>query len=803
MTAPDRRLEELAGAILDGTPVDWPAIESDAAADERAVLEQLRVLATLRTVTRTHEQEIAEPPSWGHLVVFERIGRGASGEVYRARDPRLDREVALKLLPLADAESDASGAIIEEGRLLARVRHPNVVTLYGADRVGNRIGLWMELVKGRTLEQMLRDGHAFTAAEVVRIARDLCEAVAAVHAAGLLHRDVKAENVMIADDGRVVLMDFGTGRDVIRAGDATAAGTPLYLAPEVLSGGGASAASDVYSLGVLLYRLLTRSYPVQATNLAELRRRHAAGERTDLRSARPDLPARLTSVIDRAIDPQPGKRYASIDALAAGLQATPPRTWLTRTAYAAGLLLLVPLIWLGSQLQDGRAPTPVPAGRQAIAVLPFKNLSGEPGSDFFVDGLTDEIIRNLSVIDGLDVRSQTSSFVFKGTQRNLGEVAEQLNVGLVVEGSVLREGNRLRINAQLVSVTDDVPLWSERFERGVEDVFAIQDEISRAIVDRLRLTLGRGQRRYTTNLEAYEIYLRARALVDRRPLGADSARAAELFRQVIAKDETFAPAYAGLVHAYAFLGSNPYNSGVSHEAARAIMRPAAERALELDPLLAEAHAAMAWVYAYELRWQDARAAFRRALDLNPTLTANYASYSHSTLRPLGDLAEAALTLERALTYDPLSPDLRREAAQIHLQAGRFDEAVDSFERVRAIDPDFPLRPHYGRALLHAGRTADAVEILRQGDGAFLAYGLVAAGRRAEAEALVARATGYPFRLALIHAALGDKDRTFAALEQMAATEPWRLASLIVSPELAYLRDDPRLAALRQRINLPR
>ena len=512
---------------------------------------------------------------WSHLRLVERIGRGAFGEVYRAWDTRLDREVALKLLPADRSPGNrAASSIIHEGRLLAKVRHPNVVIIYGAEQIGDQIGLWMEFVRGHTLEQILDQRKVVSAAEAVDIGLELCRAVSAVHGAGLLHRDIKAHNVMRAEDGRIVLMDFGTGRELDDDASSDLAGTPLYLAPEVLQGQKATVRSDIYSLGVLLYHLVTGSYPVQARTVREIRRAQELGERTAIQTARSDVPSKLARVIERAIDRRPERRYESADALAADLAALQPRPRLVRLAYAAGMaaasILVVVMGWevAGRQVGSSRTPSallasfaglsPVgavnvsPAERPIIAVLPLQNLSAEPDSDYFVDGLTDEIIRNLAVIKGLEVRSRTSSFAFKDKPRNLRDIGQQLGVNLVVEGSIMRSGSKLRINAQLIQIAGDVPLWAERFDRELKDVFAIQDEISRAIVNKLRLTLGRGQRRYETNLEAYELYLTARAVVARRGT-SNAQKAAELFEQVIKTDPAFAPAYAGLVDAYAFM----------------------------------------------------------------------------------------------------------------------------------------------------------------------------------------------------------------------------------------------------------
>jgi TolB-like protein len=644
--------------------------------------------------------------------------------------------------------------------------------------------------------------------------------VSAVHAAGLLHRDIKTHNVMQAQDGRIVLMDFGTGRELEDDLSSDLAGTPLYLAPEVLAGQQATVRSDIYSLGVVLYRLATGSYPVHARTVRGVRRAHERGERTAVQTARRDVPPKLARVIERAIDPRPERRYESADALAADLAALKPRPGIVRLTYAAGaaaaFILVLGAGWevVGRQTGSFRTPSAVfagfaglspvsvvdvsPAERPVIAVLPWKNLSAEPDSDYFVDGLTDEIIRNLAVIEGLEVRSSTSSFAFKDKPRNLRNIGEQLGANLVVEGSVLRAGSRLRINAQLVQVAGDIPLWAERFDREMKDVFAIQDEISRAIVNELRLTLGKGQRRYDTNLEAYELYLKARALVDRR--GVVNARtAAKLFGQVIARDSAFAPAHAGLANAYALM-STPFG-GIPFETAYPIMRPAAVKALQLDPLLAEAHAAMGWVYAYERDWANAEKAFQRAIELNPSLTYIYTSYSISTLEPQGKHQDALRLLQTASRHDPLSLDVQREIGRLQFSAGRYQEAIETFRRVYAIDPDFPFVSEYlARALMMAGRPSE-VSSLKNTGPMVMALVYVRTGQRAAAEKLVA-VMGNPYTEAIVYAVMVDKERTFGALERVANSAPQRLGRLLMSPEMRVLRGDPRVVALRKKFGLP-
>ena len=335
MTGIDARIAELAGAILDGDPIDWPLVESGADDSDRSLIDQLKLLARVADLHR--RPRVPEPgDDWGHLRVLERIGSGAQGVVYRAFDTRLDREVALKLLPAeVDDAAGRTSAILDEGRLLARVHHPNVVTLYGAEQIADHVGLWMELIEGKTLGELLDGGKAFTPSEVRHIGVELCHAMTAVHGAGLLHRDIKAHNVMLADAGRVVLMDFGTGRELDDPSAGPVAGTPLYLAPEIFSGVSDSVRSDIYSAGVLLYRLLTGTYPVAGRALHDLRLAHQRGQRTALKLARPDLPRRLCQVVERALDGDPGRRYESAQAMATDLASLGPGAWVLSAPLAA------------------------------------------------------------------------------------------------------------------------------------------------------------------------------------------------------------------------------------------------------------------------------------------------------------------------------------------------------------------------------------------------------------------------------------------------------------------------------------
>jgi TolB-like protein len=813
----DYSLLDIAAALADGTAVDWEvAAESLTSADDRRLLAELRFISSIVHSTPRETRRTCSPgDTWGPLEIIEHVGRGTFGDVYRAWDRRLDRAVALKILRCKARDGPSQDSIaIQEGRLLARLRHPNIVTIYGAERVADQVGVWMEFVYGQTLEDELRERGPFDIDRVIKIGVELSGALSTVHRAGLIHRDVKTQNVLCDRDGRLVLTDFGAGGELdeeTTGASRERAGTPVCVAPEVLAGQPATTRADVYSLGVVLYHLVAGSYPVFGRSLEDVREAHALGARTSLAVARPGLDPRFVRVVERALDPDPGNRHESADALGAELaslaaeigdsSAKTPRNGRRRIfLFAAGLIAAAVV---GPMLLGWTPATPT------IAVLPFKSLSTDPNDVYFADGLTDEIIRNLSVIDGLEVRSWTSSFAFKDKPRNLREVAGQLGVNHVVEGSVLPAEGRLRINAQLVRVADDTPVWSERFDRELKDVFAIQDEISRAIVNELRLTLGRGRRRYNTNLPAYDAYLKARALV--RNHGPAEARvAAEWFGQVIARDPGFAPAYAGLADAWAAMSLNRVDGAVPPDEAFAVMKPAAQRALQLDPLLAEAHAAMGVVLSRDRKWADAEAAFRRAIELNGNLSPIHLNFVRSALWPQGKVEESVRQLRAALRRDPLSVDLQAMLAYVLISAKAYQESIGIGRRIvpSAADANDGLnhpRQQLARALFLNGERIEAIrryEQLGSGTDNFRGYAYAVVGRRADAEAAAARRADFPGALVLIHAGLGNNRQAFDALQRMVEEKDPRVGAYLTYPELSALHSDPRMGALRRKLGLP-
>jgi serine/threonine-protein kinase len=795
VTASDRDpLSSVAVAILDGTGVDWASAEATAGRDQAGLLPHLRIISTVADLHRRVPAAATGPTRWGHLELLERIGAGSYGEVYRAWDSRLDREVALKLLAEGTASAGARlTSIVDEGRLLARVRHPNVVTIYGAERLDGRVGLWMEFIRGRTLEELVAEGRAFTPQEVAEIGLELARAIAAVHAAGLLHRDIKAQNVMRADDGRVVLMDFGTGLEQIDSDTAAPAGTPRYLAPELFEGGTPTQASDLYSLGVLLFRLATGAYPVPAEGLAELGRAHAHGTRLRTREAGRDVPRGLARVIDRLLDQAPGQRGASAAAVASALdglargRTMPP--WTTAALVLAGLGLAGLLAW------TAQARTTV------IAVAPFSVSGFEADGTLIGDGLAQGTIRHLAGVNRLQIRSPVRSTALADRAGGLRAFGQAVRASYIVDASVARSDRTLHVAVRLVEVSSDRRVWTDEWDGDLGNTFAVFDRITQGVARALRLTVARTPLPYQLDQAAGRLYLTARGLLDERDIQG-ARRAAALLEEVLRAHPDYPPALAAKANAYGQV-SMTYD-GMPIADALPILRESALRAIQLDPSLSEAHAVMGLLHTRDFNWAAADEAYRRALALDGTSTHTATSYILWVLTPFERYDDAEDILAAARANDPTSLSIQRELGSLRLYTGRHEDAVALFRAVKEVNPSLPF-VRLPSALIWAGQLQEAVSRLEAaGPGAhgYLAHAYARAGRRADAEALIEPTREYPMRHALVHAALGHTDAAFDAIDRMMDTEHHRVPRLIVYPEMASLRDHPRYADLRRRLNLP-
>jgi serine/threonine protein kinase/tetratricopeptide (TPR) repeat protein len=844
----DQFLSDLAEAIADGRPIFWADLPGRPGTSQYADrLEQLQVLEAVSTLHRSQEAVVGEtagpaapgpppPGTWGGFELIEQIGRGSFGTVYRARDVRLDRDVALKLLTRSSGGNPAGNSVVAEGRLMARLRHLNVITVYGADVVDGVVGISMELLAGRTLEQELVDRGPISAREAALIGVDLCRALAAVHRAGLVHRDVKPHNVMREAGGRIVLMDFGAGRDADRARrEISTAGTPLYMAPEVLEGAAATPSSDLYSLGVLLFKLVTRELPVTADTLDELRRAHASGRRRRLRDVRPDLPSSFIRAVEGATATDPAARTQTAADLEHALEAVlndspsvpvPGPVPTRRRARVLGLLAVTAAlaltlgIWNWGVIRDRIWPPPPVSPPspviRSLAVLPFQNLSGQQSQEYVADGVSQLLGHKLALLRSLRVISATSAMTYKGTKRSIPEIARELNIDGIVEGTVSRSGDRMRITVRLVRANDE-HVWGHDYERPAVDLFNVQGEIARMIAEAVELSLTAEQRKElatpSVRTQAQDAFLRGMQRMN--DLRAESLQLALAdLLEATRLDPGSARAWATLSQCYLLLGTRgTLSKADSYEKALS----AATHALQLDDTVSEAHTQLAEVKFYhEWNWEWAQREYERALELNPSNSHAMARYS-LFLSALERHDEALEKATAAARLDPYAATVRYAPAMALLYADRYDEAIDAFLNLEKIPPySLSAADRYalGRAYLATGdrrRAAEQIGIaLQQGERlpAWLAElarvhaydGNTSESRRILKE-LSARRDASPVHLAFVYAALGQNNRAFEELNRAADERSPSLLWANVDPRLDDLRTDSRFRELVARIGL--
>jgi len=647
----------------------------------------------------------------GHFQILEKIGAGGMGVVYRAHDERLDRDVALKVLPEGTlADETARKRFRKEALALAKLSHPNIGAIYDFDTQTGVDFLAMEYIPGVTLSDRLASGP-LSQKEIAHLGTQLADGLGAAHQQGVVHRDLKPGNLRITPDGRVKILDFGLakllrptgGDDLTRSISETqaTAGTLPYMAPEQLRGEPADPRTDIYALGVVLYELATGRRPFEqrlATALAGDIQHKPPPPPGRLN---PDLAPRLEEIILKCLEKEQENRYQSAKELEVDLRRLgTPRTTAAgtsraaraariRAAWTAGLaaaLFAAVLAGLdvGGLRQRLLGHTPPPQ-IGSLAVLPLENLSHEPEQDYFAEGMTEELITNLAKIRGLRVISRTSVMQYRGTMKPVREIGRELNVDAVVEGSVLRSGDRVRITAQLIRAATDTHVWAESYERELRDVLALQNEVARAIANRIGVELTPQERvrlasARPLNFEAYQLYLRGRYFWNKRD-PASIKKAVGYFQQAVDKDPDYALGYAGLADAYSFLPDVPrQEQGAKGKALYA-------KALELDNNLAEAHAGLGLLAAYALEWENSEREFKRAIELNPNYASAHQWYA-SLLDAEGRMEEAKAEIQRAVESDPLSSIINTRMAYHLALEGHLDEAIAQFHRVLEINPNF-------------------------------------------------------------------------------------------------------------------
>ena len=733
-----------------------------------------------------------------HYRVLASLGAGAMGEVYLAEDTRLGRQVALKFLPAALMRDDpAKTRFIREARAASRLDHPHICAVYDIDDAGDgRLLIAMAYCEGETLKTRMARGP-LPITDAVDLACQLADGLAEAHAHDIVHRDIKPANVMLTRTGRAKIVDFGVAQ-LPEAERLTttglAVGTPAYMAPEQARGEAADARTDLWALGVVLYEMLTGQLPFPGDSLHAVLYAVVNRVPEPIDRLRPDLPADLVRIVNRALAKDPIGRYQQAEQMLADLRSCRER------------------------LSSGTLQAAVRTGRPAsIAVLPFANLSPEKEQEYFCDGMTEELISALGALEGIRVAAHTSTFQLKGQGLSIRQIGEQLGVETVVEGSVRKAGDRLRITAQLINVSDGYHLWSERFDRRLDDVFAVQDEIAGAIVEKLkgRLTAEPGPtvvRRRPTTAEVYELYLKGRYYFARRYQGLLQP-AVDCFRRATELDPDFAPAHAGLADALSLLGWFGFRPQ------RDVLGPArqaAERAVMLDEALPEAHHALAMVHVWlDWDWAVIEREFRRTLELNPNLPLTRAYYALA-LATTDRIDEVRREVELGLALDPLSPfQLYLSSVCCH-SIRETDRALAYAEKALELEPESVLGLHaLGRALSGLGRHQDAIDMLTRSVTLarrtpyflmFLGEGLVRAGRHAEAALVIQELTERGARepaavgfAGYVQLALGDFDAGLVSFERSMSDGVRPTPISFIGSAYDPFRRDPRFAALLRSI----
>jgi eukaryotic-like serine/threonine-protein kinase len=783
----------------------------------------------------------------GHYRILEKVGAGGMGVVYRARDEQLERDVALKVLPSGTLSSEASRRHFrKEALALAKLNHPNIETVYEFATQDGMDFLVMEFVPGKTLADKLQNG-ALPEKEVVALGMQIAAALGEAHELGIVHRDLKPRNIAITAKGQAKVLDFGLAK-LLRPGTVASTdtitdtqaivGTLPYMSPEQLQGEEVDARSDIFTIGAVLYEMATNCRAFGERIPSRLIDTILHETPVTPRALNRRISSGLESIILKCLDKDPEQRYQSAKELLVDLRrlaepassrTAPPasipkgRTRFTWSAgyFVTGILTLVAVVLVSNaggwraRLVSWTAPPKI----GSLAVLPLENLSHDPEQEYFTDGMTEALITDIAKIGTLRVISRTSVMRYKGTKKPLSQIARELNVDVIVEGSVQRSGDRVRIDAQLIDAKKDRNLWTESYQSDLGDVLTLQGNVARAVAGEVRAKLTPQEsaslsKSQTVNPRAYESYLQGRYFWNKRT-PADLNASIKSFDGAIAIDPTYARAYAGLADSYATMGNNRL---LPPDEAFPKAEAAAEKALSLDEDLAEAHASLAFAHwNYDFDWDVVDREYKRAIELNPGYATAYHWYS-GYLSGMGRYSEAIAAVKKARELDPLSPRINANVGFILYFARQYDAAIEELQKALQMDTSSGAPYLYlGMAYLQEGKSQEAIAALEKNskisdspaaDALDLAYGYAVAGRREDSLGLLHQVMAQPHKsympalwVARVYTALGEKEDALKWLRKAYDERSPQLSFLNVDPRWDPLRSDPRFQDLLRRMKL--
>ena len=732
-----------------------------------------------------------------HYKILEKLGGGGMGVVFKAEDTKLKRTVALKFLPpVFSFDQEAKKRFINEAQTASSLQHNNICNIHDIDETKDgQIFICMDCYEGETLKKKIERGQ-IKADEAVDIIVQVATGLQKAHEKGIIHRDIKPANIFITNDGVVKILDFGlaklSGQTMMTKMGETV-GTIAYMSPEQTRGELVDNRTDIWSLGVVLYEMITRNLPFNGDYDSAMIYSILNEELQQLSVFKTDIPERLAYVIHKALQKDRAHRYQAVGELIHDLKNIESCT-----------------------LERGLHST---KKQPSIAVLPFRNLSTDAEQEYFCDGLAEEIINTLTQIENLHVVARTSAFTFKGKQEDIREIGRKLNVESVLEGSVRKSGNRLRITAQLINIADGYHLWSEKYDRVLEDIFAIQDEISLAIVEKLKGKLlredkSRLERRFTDNEEAYHLYLKGRFHWNKRMVD-DIKKAVNYFNQAIEKDSSYALAYVGLAQTYVLFPQFFGSPGKEYYPRAEV---AARRALELDENLAEAYSALGLInYVYAWDWLGAEREFKKAIELNPNYPTTYHWYS-LMLNSEGRLDEAMNEIKRAQQLDPLSLIIIVNVGWVLYFMRQYDKAIDQYKKALELDQNFMLA-HFGlgNAYCQKGIFADAIAEYQKvrllvGSSPFglgwLGYTYARSGKKSEARKVLDELLAFikqdhvvSYEIGLVYNGLAENNRAIEWIEKAFEERDRFVVDVNVEPALNNLNSEPRFKALLHEMRL--